>query len=360
MLPRAPLTTARILIIDDVPANVKLLERILRQSGYAELCSVTDSRAALPTFVAFQPDLVLLDLHMPYPDGFAVMQHLAAVVSPASYVPIVVLTADITPEAKQRALTLGANDFLSKPFDHVEVLLRIKNLLDTRFLQRQLQQHNSDLESQVRQRTQALEAAQFEVVERLARAAEYRDDVTGEHIRRVAELAARVAQTLGLPAADVELIRRAAPLHDIGKLGIPDKILLKPSKLTAAEFAQMQTHTTIGAQLLAHGTSRLVQVAEQIALTHHERWDGIGYPHGRCGASIPIAGRIVAIADVFDALTSQRPYKAAWSGQQALAEINEQQGRQFDPQVVEAFLEIQASECWNVETLQGYALSRKQ
>jgi len=339
MIQHAPLGDARILIVDDVPANVQLLERILRQNGYTNVHALTDSREVLGTFVAWEPDLVLLDLHMPHLDGFAVLQQLSDLPH-AGLVPVLVLTADITPDVRQRALALGAKDFVAKPFDITEVVLRIKNLLETRFLYVRLQQHSGHLERQVRDRTRALEAAQLEIVDRLARAAEYRDDATGEHIGRVGELAAQIAAAHNLSATDVALIRHAAPLHDIGKLGIPDHILLKPGRLTFEERVQMQTHTTIGARLLSRGSSLLIQMAEQIALTHHERWDGTGYPQGLRGDAIPLVGRIVAIADVFDALRSSRPYKPAWTVEHALSEIEQQRGRQFDPELVEHFLQV--------------------
>jgi putative two-component system response regulator len=339
MIQHASLGDARILVVDDVQANIQLLERILRQNSYTNIRALTDSREVLGTYVAWEPDLVLLDLHMPHLDGFAVLQQLSTLPH-AGAVPVLVLTADITPDVRQRALALGAKDFVAKPFDITEVVLRIKNLLETRFLYVRLQQHSGHLERQVRARTRALEAAQLEIVDRLARAAEYRDDATGEHIRRVGELSAQIAAAYGLSATDVALIRHAAPLHDIGKLGIPDHILLKPGRLTFEERAQMQTHTTIGARLLSRGSSSLVQVAEQIALRHHERWDGTGYPHGLRGDNIPLVGRIVAIADVFDALRSSRPYKPAWPVEHALDEIKRQRGRQFDPHLVELFLQV--------------------
>jgi len=337
MVQSASLADARMLIVDDAHANVVLLERMLRHNGYTNVRTLTDPRDALPTYATWEPDMVLLDLHMPHLDGYAVLQQFAAMPN-AMYVPVLVLTADITPHAKQRALALGAKDFLAKPFDMAEVMLRIKNLLETRFLYVRLQQHSGNLERQVHDRTRALEAAQFEIVARLARAAEYRDDATGGHIRRVGELSAQIAQARGLGPTDVVLIRHAAPLHDIGKLGIPDHILLKPGRLTKAERAQMCMHTTIGGRLLTQSSSHLTQIAEQIALTHHERWDGTGYPRGLHGDQIPLVGRIVAIADVFDALTSVRPYKPAWSVEQALAEIERQRGHQFDPHLVDLFL----------------------
>jgi putative two-component system response regulator len=333
------LTTARILIVDDQPTNVALLEGILEEDEFTLYRSVTDSREALPAFLDYLPDLILLDLQMPYIDGFEVMKQLRACIAPENFLPILVLTADITPEAKRRALTEGAMDFLTKPFDASEVVLRMRNLLQTRSLHLQLQEQNQLLDQKVRERTAELEATQVEILERLALAAEYRDDDTGEHTKRVGKTAARIAEVLGWQAGAVELIRRAAPLHDVGKIAISDSILLKPGKLTPEEFERMKTHTILGAKMLSGGRFPLLQLAEEIALTHHERWDGTGYI-GLREEAIPIVGRIVSVADVFDALTSERPYKKAWSQQEALEEIRRQSGQQFDPCVVEAFLKV--------------------
>jgi putative nucleotidyltransferase with HDIG domain len=333
------LTTARVLIIDDQPSNVALLEGILQEEDFTSFRSITDSREGLQAFIEYLPDLILLDLQMPYLDGFEVMKQLQAAISPMDFLPILVLTADITPEAKRRALTEGALDFLTKPFDATEVVLRIKNLLRTRLLHLQVQNQNHLLDQKVRDRTAELEATQVEILERLALAAEYRDDDTGEHTKRVGQTSARIAEALGWSAAEVELIHRAAPLHDVGKIAIPDSILLKPGKLTPEEFEFMKTHTSLGAKMLSGGQFPLLQLAEQIALTHHERWDGTGYI-GMRDESIPMAGRIVTVADVFDALTSERPYKQAWPVSEAIEEIQRQSGRQFDPRVVEAFLKV--------------------
>jgi len=331
--------TARILIVDDQPSNVALLEGILEEGDSASYRSITDSRDAVPAFMEYQPDLILLDLQMPFMDGFQVMEQLHACIGPGDFLPILVLTADITPDAKRRALTEGALDFLTKPFDATEVILRIKNLLRTRSLHLQLQGQNQLLDQKVRERTAELEATQVEILERLALAAEYRDDDTGEHTKRVGQTSARIAEALGWSAADVELIHRAAPLHDVGKIAISDSILLKPGKLSPEEFEQMRRHTQLGAKMLSGGRFPLLQLAEQIALTHHERWDGSGYI-GLREESIPTAGRIVTVADVFDALTSERPYKKAWSPDEAIQEIQSQSGRQFDPRIVEAFLKV--------------------
>ena len=338
MLDNNMLTTSRILIVDDQPSNVALLEGILQEEDFNCYQSITDSPQTLPLFLEYQPDLILLDLQMPILDGFDVMKQLRLCLSPDDYLPILVLTANITPEAKRRALSEGAMDFLTKPFDASEVILRIKNLLQTRLLHVQLQSQNRLLDQKVRERTAALEETQIEILERLALAAEYRDDNTGEHTKRVGRTAARIAQALGWSDEEVELIRRAAPLHDVGKIAISDSILLKPGKLTPEEFERMKMHTTLGAKMLSGGRFSLLRLAEQIALTHHERWDGGGYI-GLREESIPVAGRIVTVADVFDALTSERPYKKAWNANDAIEEIKRQSGKQFDPRVVEAFLE---------------------
>jgi putative two-component system response regulator len=213
------------------------------------------------------------------------------------------------------------------------VLLRIRNLLQTRF-------HSLLLESQVRERTEELEKAQIETLQRLAQAAEYRDDDTGLHTRRVGATCGQLAALLGFPPKQVELIIRAAPLHDVGKIGIADGVLLKPGKLTDEEFDIMRKHTIIGATMLSGSGSPWLQLAEEIALSHHERWDGRGYPRKLAGEEIPLIGRIVAVADVFDALTHERPYKTAWPVADAIAEISAQSGKQFDERVVQAFMTL--------------------
>ena len=345
---------ARFLIVDDEPANIRVLEQMLEESGCVNVASTADPCEVLSLYNSFHPDIILLDLNMPVLDGFEVMAQLNAAISADAFVPILVLTADITEEAKRKALTAGGKDFLTKPFDSTELLLRIWNLLETRYLHLQLQNQNQTLEQKVDERTRELEAAhekvlkhmqdaqqsQFEVLERLARAGEFRDDDTGQHTQRVALVAALLAQKLGMGSDLVSLIQHAAPLHDVGKIGISDLILLKPGKLTEEEFETMRSHAKVGAALLAGGRSDLVQMAERIAHTHHERWDGSGYPQSLKEEEIPLEGRILAVADVFDALTHERPYKPAWPIEKALAEIAGQGGRQFDPRVVEAFLTL--------------------
>ena len=330
------LTRARILIVDDEPANVLLLQRLLERAGYTNLVTTTESAQVVALCTQSPPDLVLLDLHMPAPDGFEVMRQLDPWLS-ANALPVIVLTADTTREVRQAALAGGAKDFLVKPLDTMEVLLRIRNQLETRFLQVELRRRTLALEQRVYDQHEDLDDARLEMLQRLARASEYRDDNTGEHTQRVGRTSALVARTLDLGEEDVELIGHAATLHDIGKIAVPDLILLKPGRLTGEEFELIKTHVRAGADMLSNSRSPMLQVAERIALTHHEWWDGSGYLAGMRGDEIPLAGRIVAIADVFDALTHDRPYKQAIPLDQALGEIRSLSGRQFDPQVVEAF-----------------------
>jgi putative two-component system response regulator len=290
------------------------------------------------------PDLVLLDLHMPGRDGFMVLDDLAPYTSGGGHLPVLILTGDASAEMKRRSLALGAKDFIAKPFDLAEVLLRIRNLLETRLLYRALARQNADLEATVRERTRELEASRLEVLERLAVAAEFRDDDTGRHTQRVGELAARLARAHGLPPARAQLVRLAAPLHDVGKIAVPDSILRKPGPLTPEEFAVMKTHALLGARMLSGVGSELIALAAAIAGGHHERWDGSGYPNGIAGDVIPLEARIVAVADVVDALSHDRPYRAAWPRAEVLAEIRRGRGTQFDPDVVDAFFRLLRSD----------------
>jgi putative two-component system response regulator len=334
------LMNARILVVDDETANVLLIERILQRAGYHDVRSTTDPEAVLGLVAELRPDLLLLDLKMPRLDGFQILELLGSATPVDPYLPVLVLTADATREVRRRALAAGARDFLTKPLDVDEVLLRIANMLDIRFLTLELQTKNASLEDRVRERTRELEESHIESFERLALAAEYRDDDTGQHTRRVGRMAALLAQELGLRTDVVELLERAAGLHDVGKIGVPDSILLAPRKLTPEEFEVVKTHTTIGAKIMSGSRSPLMMMAEEIAWSHHERWDGSGYA-GAAGEEIPLMGRITTVADVFDALTHERPYKEAWPLDEAIAEIARQRGDQFDPRMVDAFLTIQ-------------------
>jgi len=328
---------ARILVIDDHQANVDVLKRILRSAGFVSVNSTTDPAVGVSLVNTWAPDLVLLDLHMPKLDGFTVLDAIRPHLG-TGYLPVVMLTADSNTETKRRALASGVKDFLLKPFDATEVVLRIENLLETRSLYSTIRHQNAQLEQHVADRTRQLEQAQLEILQRLAAAAEFRDDETGEHTQRVGDLAARLAMRMRLSVERVDLIRRAAPLHDVGKIGIPDSILRKAGRLTREERGIMQTHVTIGASMLAGGRSALVRTAELIARSHHERWDGAGYPDAISGEHIPLESRLVAVADYFDALTHNRPYRGAWSIGKAIKKIVGERGRHFDPQVVDALL----------------------
>lgn len=331
---------ARILIIDDHQANIEALKRILRTAGFVSVNSTTDPIAGVSAVSTSPPDLILLDLHMPQLDGFGVLNAIRPHLSGSNYLPVLMLTADSTDDTKRRALAGGAKDFLLKPFDPTEVVLRIENLLETRSLYSTVRRQNERLEERVAERTRELEDAQVEILQRLAAAAEFRDDDTGEHTHRVGHLAALFATQMGLSEEQVDVIRRAAPLHDVGKIGVPDSILLKPGRLTREERRIMRTHVTIGAAMLAGGRSPLVQAAERIARSHHERWDGKGYPNGDAGESIPLEARVVAVADFFDAVTHKRPYRRAWPAEKALARMRTERGGHFDPVVVDALFAI--------------------
>ncbi len=340
-VPLPPFADARILVIDDEPSIVKVVTAILARAGYQHVEGLTDGQLAEATVRKLQPDLILLDLRMPNRDGLQVLDALVAETPRSTYLPIVMLTGDDRPEIRAQALARGARDFLHKPFDRTEVLLRIQNLLETRGLHRRLEGQNRMLEERVRDRTRELEAAQLEVLQRLAGAGEYRDDDTGLHTARVAATAGSLAAAAGLDPREVELLVRAAPLHDVGKIGIPDSVLLKPGKLTPEEMGIMRRHTIIGASILEGSRSPLIQLAESIALRHHEKWDGTGYPEGLAGERIPQSARIIAIADVFDALTHARPYRPAWTIEATLAEIARLRGTHFDPWLTDLFLSLE-------------------
>jgi len=328
---------AKLLVVDDEETNVMLLERILAKTGYRNVTSTSDPERVMSIVEELEPDLLLLDLMMPRVDGFEIMESLRAA---GRDVPVLVLTADATQEVKRRALRSGARDFLTKPFDMDEILLRIANMLDIRFLTMRLADQNAALEDRVRERTRELEESHIETFERLALAAEYRDDDTGQHTRRVGRMASLLAEELGLGADAVQLLERAAGLHDVGKIGVPDSILLAPRKLTPEEFEVVKTHTVIGARIMSGSRSPLMIMAEEIAWSHHERWDGRGYA-GVAGQEIPLVGRITTVADVFDALTHERPYKEAWPLDEAVTEIVRQRAQQFDPRVVDTFVAIE-------------------
>jgi putative two-component system response regulator len=328
---------SKILVIDDNEMNLVMVQRILEWAGYRSIQLIKNPNESLAKMREFRPDLVILDLHMPEKSGYDVLAEIKAD-SPANlFVPILVFTADNTKLAREKALELGASDFLTKPGDSSEILLRVQNFLKTRRMQLQIMDHAQTLSDRVKERTKELEESRFETLACLAKAADYRDDETGQHAHRVGSTSGMIAKALGWSPERVHDIELAAPLHDLGKIGIPDSILRKPGRLDQAELDTMRTHPAIGGEILAGAKSPILVLAREVALYHHERWDGNGYPHKLIGDSIPLSARIVAVADAYDAMTSDRPYKKAISKEKALEEILKCSGGHFDPQVVEAF-----------------------
>lgn len=330
---------ATILIVDDQMTNILLLESILQSAGYTNIQSTQDPTEVVALVKELNPDLICLDIRMPQINGFQVMGQLK-IIQKETLLPILVLTSEEDRETRLRALESGAKDFLHKPFDKVEVLMRIRNLLETSLLNRAVIQQKAMLEETVLERTQQLKDTQLEIVHRLAQAAEHRDNETGSHIVRMSHYAQILGRACGMNDEECDILFYSTPMHDVGKLGIPDKILLKPGKLDAEEWEIMKQHTVIGGQLLANSQSPVLQMGETIALTHHERWDGSGYPNRLSGEDIPLVGRICAVADVFDALSSKRCYKEPWPLEKVLQELRSLSGIQFDPRLIEMFDEL--------------------
>jgi len=338
MFDEVKIKEAKILIVDDQPANVTLIEKMLDIDGYQNVISTTDPTQAEEIYVEQNSDLVLLDLNMPVMDGYQVLARIREV--DPDYPPIIVLTAQSDLESRIKALDIGARDFLAKPFDRVELMTRIRNMLEVRIMAKTVKNQNIILDSKVKERTQELNNTRLEVIRRLGRAAEYRDDLTGFHIIRMSRYSQLIALAAGMSDDEAENVLNASPMHDIGKIGIPDNVLLKPGKLDAEEWRIMKTHVDIGVEILSGSDSVLMNMAAEIAQNHHEKWDGSGYPCGLKGEAIPLTGRVVALADVFDALTTARPYKKAWEVEDAVKFVKEQSGQHFDPRLVGLFIEI--------------------
>ncbi|HEX6070790.1 MAG TPA: HD domain-containing phosphohydrolase [Longimicrobiaceae bacterium] len=332
------LREAVILLVDDDPGINELIPRMLIAEGFQHVEVARCPRVAAETFRVLAPDLVLLDYHMPQVNGLALLEEMKASTGGAVYVPIVMMTGDMSSETRQRALVFGAEDVLRKPVEPFELVYRIRNLLRTRYLHLQLQLEKERLEQRVEERIEEARRSQVEILERLAVASEYRDDETAEHTRRVGLLAGSLALRLGLDAEQAALVRQAAQLHDVGKIGVSDEVLMAPGRLSREQFDEMKQHTIIGMQILSGGSSQLLLLAEDIASCHHERWDGTGYPNALKGDEIPLAARIVAVADFFDALTHDRRYRAAVPAAEVMEMIREGAGTHFDPDVVGAFL----------------------
>ncbi|MCO8121160.1 response regulator [Stieleria sp. TO1_6] len=347
----------KIMIVDDEIANVKIAQKLLRQAGHQDFETTTDSTVAVNMVHVRNPDLLLLDINMPNVDGISILSQLRST-DRFRHLPVLILTANQHPDVKLRCLELGATDFLVKPIDPMELAPRVRNALQSKLYHDQLIRHAAELEKVVRQRTLELERSRREVIHCLARAAELRDNDTGNHVIRVGRYAGIIARKLGLSKPFVRDLELAAQLHDVGKIAVPDAILMKPGKLDAREYEIIQQHVKFGHQIIRPYSAResdqqrdapsgsnrshsedssLMRLAASIAQTHHEKFDGSGYPIGLCGTEIPIEGRITAVADVYDALSTDRPYKRALPREKCFETMQQGRGTHFDPRILDAF-----------------------
>ena len=326
-----------IVIVDDNAVNLMLMAALARSATGHEPVRFDDPVRGLDWCRDNGADLIIVDFMMPVMDGHQFIEGVRATAHLAD-VPVVMVTAAGQSVVRRRALEIGATDFLTKPVDSTEIKLRLRNLLQLRHAQNLLRDRAAHLADEVKAATHAIEMRERELIMRLSRAAEFRDPETGGHIQRMAHYAALIARRLGEPEAFQNDLLAAAPMHDIGKLGTPDHILLKRGTLTPDETVEMHRHADIGGRILSEAESPLLRLACQIAETHHEKYDGSGYPHGLRGDAIPLGGRIVAVADVFDALNSTRPYKHAWTLDESRAYLEQHSGRHFDPRCVAAFI----------------------
>lgn len=336
----------KILVVDDEDRNRRLMEALLVPLGY-EVLLAADGEEALRKVQETPPDVILLDVMMPGISGFDVAKQLKEN-EETRIIPIVMVTSLQDVENRIKAIEAGADDFLSKPVDKTELQARVHSLVQVKAYNDHMRDYQKELEAEVAKRTEELrqafekiKTASLDTIYRLSRASEYKDEDTGAHIKRMSNYSAAVARQMGLSKDTVETILYAAPMHDVGKIGIPDKILLKPGKLDPEEWEIMKQHAVIGGSILSGSDSGFMKLAEVIALTHHEKWDGSGYPRSLVGKATPLAGRIAAIADVFDALISRRPYKEPFPLDKSFAIIREGRGRHFDPEVVDAFFAVE-------------------
>lgn len=330
-----------VLIIDDSDINLTLIKALVLKLGECMPVLYNNPLRALDWCREHVPDLVIVDYMMPDMDGLKFISAFRALHG-RTEIPILMVTANDQKEVRYEALLGGANDFLTKPIDRIEFSARVRNMLSLRIGQKFLADRAVHLAALVDEQTAEIREREKELIFRMSRAAEFRDPETGAHIQRMAYYSQIIAKGLGLDEKTQKLILQAAPMHDVGKIGIPDYILLKPGKLTYEEFEVMKGHAKLGHELLRGSSSEIVHAAADIAISHHEKYDGTGYPHSLVGTKIPLFGRIVAVADVFDALTSERPYKKAWSLDDACRFLEEGRGLHFDPMCVEAFLA-----CWD-------------
>lgn len=326
----------RILLIDDTELNITLLQHLIKKIPEYESVAFTNPINALEWCRDNEPDLVVVDYMMPEMDGIQFTQQFRGFVNYED-IPVLMVTANSETSVRHKALISGVTDFLNKPLDNSEFVARARNMLALRQSQKKLIDRAAWLADEVRKATVQIRAQEQETIFCLSKAAEYRDPETGAHIQRMARYSQHIARILGLSEQQQEELLEAAPMHDIGKVGIADAILLKPGRLTPAEFELMKQHAVIGYELMNKSSSPLLKVAAEIALTHHEKYDGSGYPRKLAGDEIPLYGRIVAVADVFDALTSARPYKRAWSIEEATELLRNGSGKHFDPVCIDAF-----------------------
>lgn len=342
---------SKILVVDDEIKACELLKRFLEMKRH-DVVTANSGEEALEKVKSEKPDLILLDITMPGMDGLEVVRHIR---HEADYggIPIIMVTAMSSREDRIRAVEVGANDFISKPVDLTEVHVRTASLLKMKYAQDAVKSYQADLELEVAERTADLRKslketvaaqqktyeAHLDTLHRLTVAAEYKDEVTAEHIKRMSSYCTIIARRLRMPQEEIDILYQVSSMHDIGKIGTPDSVLLKPGKLTPDEWVIMKQHTVFGAKILHDSTSEIIQYGKIVAITHHEKWDGSGYPFGLAGKDIPLWGRICAVADVFDALTNERPYKKAFSNKDALSIMEKERGKHFEPQLIDLFMD---------------------
>jgi putative two-component system response regulator len=332
--------TYTVLIVDDAEINLILFEALVKRIGGCLPIKHADARQGLTWALNNEFDLLIVDYMMPELNGVDFIKELR-LTKGKEEIPILMITANDQKQVRYEALEAGATDFLTKPVDKIEFTARVNNMLHLGASRKALANRAQWLAEEVRKATLEIVQRERETVVRLSKAAEYRDPETGAHISRMAHYSELIAREMGLPQTDYELVLQAAPMHDIGKVGIADHILLKPGRLTPDEFDIMKQHASFGYEILRGSESRVLQAGAEIALAHHEKFDGSGYPRGLVGEDIPVFSRIVAVADVFDALTSERPYKKAWSLERAAEHLRANSGSHFDPRCVDAFFG-----CW--------------